>query len=101
MDDRILIAATFLAFLVVFVVIGIYSATYKTNTTADYLLASRNVNPWLVALSAMASERSGQLFIGGVGFTYTIGLSSIWLTVGWVIGDYIAWLLVLDWRLEC
>ena len=94
MDERILIAATFLAFLVVFVVVGIYSATYKTNTTADYLLASRNVNPWLVALSAMASERSGQLFIGGVGFTYTIGLSSIWLTVGWVIGDYIAWLLV-------
>ena len=94
MDDRILIVATFLAFLGVFVVVGIYSATYKTNTTADYLLASRNVNPWLVALSAMASERSGQLFIGGVGYTYTFGLSTAWITVGWVIGDYIAWLLV-------
>lgn len=86
-----MIATTFIVFLLLFTGVGIYSATQKQNTTTDYLLASRNVNPWLVALSAMATGQSGLLFIGQVGFAYTIGLSAIWLTIGWAIGDYIAW----------
>lgn len=86
-----MIAVTFILFLLLFTGVGIYSATQKKNTTTDYLLASRNVNPWLVALSAMATGQSGLLFIGQVGFAYTIGLSAIWLTIGWAIGDYIAW----------
>ncbi|MGF1482657.1 MAG: sodium/proline symporter [Cyanophyceae cyanobacterium] len=91
MANQIVIAATFVVFLVLFIVVGIYSAKHQQKTTTDYLLASRNVNPWLIALSAMATERSGQLFIGGVGFTYMLGLSTVWVTVGWVIGDYLAW----------
>lgn len=86
-----MIAATFIVFLLLFTAVGIYSATQKQATTTDYLLASRNVNPWLTALSAMATGQSGLLFIGQVGFAYTIGLSAIWLTLGWMIGDYIAW----------
>ena len=89
-----MIAITFIAFLLLFIAIGMYSATRKQNTTADYLLASRNVNLWLVALSAMATGQSGFLFIGQVGFAYKIGISAIWLTIGWAIGDYIAWWLV-------
>ncbi|MEM8780018.1 MAG: sodium/proline symporter, partial [Cyanobacteria bacterium P01_G01_bin.49] len=68
-----------------------YSATHRQNTTTDYLLASRNVNPWLTALSAMSTGQSGLLFIGQVGFAYKIGISSLWLTLGWAIGDYLAW----------
>ncbi|MBE9128405.1 MULTISPECIES: sodium/proline symporter [unclassified Coleofasciculus] len=86
-----MIAATFIVFLLLFTGVGIYSATQKQNTTTDYLLASRSVNPWLTALSAMATGQSGLLFIGQVGFAYKIGLSAIWLTIGWAIGDYIAW----------
>jgi sodium/proline symporter len=85
------IALTFIVFLLLFAVVGIYSATRKTNTTTDYLLANRNVNPWLTALSAMATGQSGLLFTGQVGFAYTRGISSIWLVIGWAIGDYLAW----------
>ena len=85
---------TFIAFLLLFTVVGIYSATHKQNTTSDYLLASRNVNPWLTALSAQATGQSGLLFIGQVGFAYKAGISALCLTIGWAIGDYIAWLLV-------
>ncbi|MGF1489270.1 MAG: sodium/proline symporter [Prochloraceae cyanobacterium] len=94
MSDRVVIAATFIGFVLLFTVIGIYSATRKQNTTTDYLLASRNVNPWLTALSSMATGQSGLLFVGQVGFAYTAGISVIWLTLGWAIGDYLAWLLV-------
>ena len=91
MTEQVGIAITFVLFLLLFTAIGIYSATRKQNTTTDYLLASRNVNPWLTAFSAMATGQSGLLFIGQVGFAYKIGLSSLWLTVGWAIGDYLAW----------
>lgn len=91
MANQTWIAATFIFFLLSFTLIGIYSATCKKDTTADYLLASRNVNPWLTALSAMATGQSGFLFIGQVGFAYNSGISAIWLTIGWAIGDYLAW----------
>ncbi|MGB3509137.1 MAG: sodium/proline symporter [Microcoleaceae cyanobacterium] len=94
MDKQIWIAMTFIAFLLLFTVVGIYSATQKQNTTNDYLLASRNVNPWLTALSAMATGQSGYLFIGVIGFTYQVGVASIWIPVAWAIGDYIAWWLI-------
>ena len=91
MTKQVGIAVTFIIFLLLFTAVGIYSATRQQNTTTDYLLASRNVNPWLTALSAMATGQSGLLFIGQVGFAYKIGISSLWLTIGWAIGDYLAW----------
>ncbi|NEQ82329.1 MAG: sodium/proline symporter [Moorea sp. SIO2I5] len=91
MPKQVGIALTFIIFLLLFTAVGIYSATRKQNTTSDYLLASRNVNPWLTALSAMATGQSGFLFIAQVGFAYKIGISSLWLTIGWAIGDYLAW----------
>ena len=94
MSDRITIAITFIFFVLLFTVVGVYSATVKQNTTSDYLLASRKVNPWLTALSSMATGQSGLLFIGQVGFAYKVGISVIWLIIGWTIGDYLAWLLV-------
>ena len=90
------IAVTFIIFLLLFTAVGIYSATRKQNTTTDYLLANRNVNPWLTALSAMATGQSGFLFIGQVGFAYQLGISSLWLTIGWLIGDYLAWYFVFQ-----
>ena len=94
MNQQVWIAITFIAFLLLFTVVGIYSATQKQNTTTDYLLASRNVNPWLTALSAMATGQSGYLFIGVIGFTYQVGFASIWIPVAWAIGDYLGWWLV-------
>lgn len=88
------IALSFIFFLILFTVVGIYAATQKQDTTTDYLLAGRKVNPWAIALSALSTGQSGFLFTGQVGYAYTQGLSSIWLAVGWAIGDYLAWALV-------
>ncbi|MBV6622269.1 MAG: sodium/proline symporter [Rivularia sp. (in: Bacteria)] len=91
MTNQIWIAITFISFMLLFTGVGIYSATQKQNNTADYLLAGRSVNPWFTALSAMSTGQSGLLFIGQVGFAYNSGISSIWLLIGWALGDYIAW----------
>jgi sodium/proline symporter len=89
-----MIALSFLFFLLVFAAIGALSMLQKQNTTDDYLLAGQSTKPWLVALSAVATNNSGYMFIGMIGFTYTIGLASVWLALGWVLGDFIASFLV-------
>ncbi|NER20272.1 MAG: sodium/proline symporter [Symploca sp. SIO1C2] len=91
MPEQTWIAITFIVFLLLFIAVGIFSSTRTSNTTTDYLLASRSVNPWLTALSAMATGQSGFLFVGQVGFAYQVGISAIWLVIGWAIGDYLAW----------
>ncbi|HIG30601.1 MAG TPA: sodium/proline symporter [Verrucomicrobiales bacterium] len=81
---------TFVVFLALFAIIGLASVVRKKKTTADYLLAGQDVKPWLVALAAVATCNSGFMFTGMIGITYKIGLSSLWIAIGWVFGDFIA-----------
>ena len=85
------VVITFCVFLLGFVGVGIWSSREKTETTEDYLVASRSVNPWLVALSAVSTNNSGYMFVGLIGFTYQVGISAAWLTMVWVLGDALSW----------
>lgn len=81
---------SFIFFLLAFVAVGMLSSLQKRKTSQDYLLAGQNVKPSLVALSAIATNNSGYMFVGMIGYTYTVGLSSIWLMIGWIFGDFLA-----------
>ncbi len=85
---------SFVGFLFLFTLIGVSSAWRSRGTKADYYLASADVPPWLVGLSAVATNNSGYMFIGVIGYTYATGLASIWLMVGWILGDFLASLYV-------
>jgi sodium/proline symporter len=85
---------SFCAFLLLFSAIGVYSTTRSRPSTEDYLLAGREVTPWLTALSSVATNNSGFMFIGLLGFTYRFGVQAVWLQLGWVLGDLIVWLWV-------
>ncbi|MBI2782493.1 MAG: sodium/proline symporter [Gammaproteobacteria bacterium] len=82
--------ATFILFLAAFVGIGLASVRVSRGTGADYYLASRSVSAPLAGLSAVATNNSGYMFIGVIGYTYATGLASIWLMLGWILGDYLA-----------
>lgn len=43
---------------------------------------------WLAGLSAVATNNSGYMFIGLMGYTYVVGLLSVWLMIGWITGDF-------------
>lgn len=85
-----MIIASFGVFLLLFVIIGILSTLKSKHTSVDYLLAGQSVKPWLVALSAVATTNSGYMFVGMIGYTYSVGMSSIWLLIGWIFGDFLA-----------
>ena len=84
-----LIMITFSLFLCLFLGIGIASAIKKKNTVSDYLLANQGVSDWVAALSAVASSNSGYMFIGMIGYTYSVGISSMWAMIGWIVGDFL------------
>lgn len=81
---------SFVAFLAVFTLIGISSSRVSRGTSADYYIASGSIKPWLVGLSAVATNNSGYMFIGVIGYTYVTGLATIWMMIGWILGDFIA-----------
>lgn len=89
-----MVVYSFLFFLLIFVLIGVSSSFKSQKTNSDYLLAGNNIPPWLAALSAIATNNSGYMFIGMIGFTYTSGLQAIWLMIGWVFGDFVMSLFV-------
>jgi sodium/proline symporter len=73
---------------------GALAAVRKRKTPEDYLVASRSIQPWLSALSTVATNNSGFMFIGMIGYTYRFGIDAIWLMFGWIIGDLIGWIFV-------
>lgn len=91
-----MIIIVFLCYLVAMVGIGFYF--FKKNKNAsDYILGGRNLNPWVAAMSAQASDMSGWLLLGLPGTAYVLfgGTSeAIWTAIGLALGTYLNWLIV-------
>ena len=84
------VAWTFLIILALITASGAMSVVRKRKTPKDYLVASREVSPWLTALSTVATNNSGFMFIGMIAYTYRLGIEAVWMMVGWVLGDLTA-----------
>jgi len=85
---------SFLFFMLAFLLVGFSSVLVRRKQSADYLLAGRSLPPALAGLSAVATNNSGYMFIGMIGFTYSTGLGAVWLMIGWIFGDFLISLLV-------
>ena len=85
-----MITLSFAVFLAAFTLVGLASLFKSRGTKHDYYLADGTIAPWLVGLSAVATNNSGYMFIGVIGYTYATGLASIWLMIGWILGDFLA-----------
>lgn len=84
----------FISFLLGFTLIGLASMKQSRGTRHDYYLADSSIKPWLVGLSAVATNNSGYMFIGVIGYTHATGLAAVWLMVGWILGDFLSSLFV-------
>lgn len=85
---------SFVSFLVLFLAVGLASAFRARRTRDDYYLAGKTISAPLVGLSAVATNNSGYMFIGVIGYTYAVGLSAVWLMLGWIAGDFLASLFI-------
>ena len=58
---------------------------------ADDGLAGRNLNRWLVGLSAGTAANSGFIVTGAVGLGYAHGMQWMMLPLSWLLGDLVFW----------
>lgn len=85
--------ATFGVYLAGMVGIGLW--VYKrTVSQSDFVLGGRQLNPWVSALSANASDFSGWLLLGLPGAIYVSGLGEAWIAVGLASGFAGSWILI-------
>ncbi|MDR3305198.1 MAG: sodium/proline symporter PutP [Clostridiales Family XIII bacterium] len=93
MNNIIWIIIAFVVYVAVMIVIGTFS--YKRNTNlSEYFLGGRNLNAWVAALSAQASDMSGWLLMGLPGAVYALGTGQVWIAVGLGIGTILNWIIV-------
>ena len=90
MDVAVILS--FIFFMTIFAGVGLASMRVKKDTTDDYLVAGRGMSPSLAALSAVSTWNSGYMFIGFIGFTYTLGYPVAFLAFMSTIGQFIAWM---------
>lgn len=91
-ENNLAITSTFLVYLFAMLSIG-YIAYQRTANSSDYFLGGRTLGPLPAALSAGASDMSGWLLLGVPGYAYLVGLESLWLVGGLLVGSWLNWLI--------
>ncbi len=88
--ENLSVIITFIIYLLFMLAIG--SHFYKRNESlSDYLIGDRQLNKWVAAMSAQASDMSGWLLLGLPGYAYLQGLEACWIATGLAIGTYLNW----------
>jgi SSS family solute:Na+ symporter len=92
-DTRVLVVVT-LVYVLIIGYLGFYG--YKTtHTSTDYLLAGRNIHPWVMALSYGATFISTAAIVGFGGVAAQLGMGLLWLTfLNIFVGIFIAFVLL-------
>ncbi|MBK6574928.1 MAG: hypothetical protein IPG17_01745 [Sandaracinaceae bacterium] len=81
----------FVVALVGFTLVGVAASSRARDSVDDYLLAGRSVPPLLAGLSAVATNNSGFMFVGLLGFAYTSGPHALAFQLAWLLGDLGTW----------
>ncbi len=87
----------FVLYLLIVITIGVYF--YFKGRKSDggdkmYFLGGRQMNGWVAALSAGASDMSAWVLMGLPGSIYAYGMGQVWISVGLFIGTLCAWIFV-------
>ena len=88
------IAASFLAYTLGIVAVGVYSAKFSKRTSADFFLAERGLGAWVAGLSSSASAESGWVPLGLVGIAFTTGIGALWIIPGTALAFLYNWLVL-------
>ncbi len=86
-----------LLYFAVVIAIGIYFF-FKDKAEGEsekaYFLGGRQMNGWVAAFSAGASDMSAWVLMGLPGSIYAMGIGQVWISVGLLVGTVCAWTFV-------
>lgn len=84
--------AAFIGYLLMIVAIGVFASRFSSKGIAEYFVAGRKMNRYVVALSAVVSGRSAWLLIGMTGMAYSVGAQAVWAVLGYIIVEFFLFL---------
>jgi sodium/proline symporter len=82
--------SAFFAYFFVLLLIGLCSYK-KQKSSADFIVGSRSLNFWVIALSAHASDMSSWLFMAFPAMLYLRGMPQMWAGIGLLLGMFLNW----------
>jgi len=81
-------------YLVVVFGIGLYNGRAGAKNEEDYYLGDRSFGPLPTAISMGATDSSGWIFIGAIGYAYLAGPVSFWMYPGFAVAALLNWLFI-------
>ena len=94
MSDTAIYVLVLALYMMMLVFIGVLSSR-RMRSSEDFYVGSRNVGPWVTALSYVAAYFSSVVIIGGGGFGYRFGLATIWIAaINVLVGCTLAWIVL-------
>lgn len=78
----------FISYLILMVLIGIFATKFSSSGINNFFIGGRKMSKLVVAISSVVSGRSAWLLLGVTGMAYTMGISAIWASVGYIIAEF-------------
>ncbi len=94
MNSLIIYTIVIFLYIGILLLIGIFSGK-KTKDVSDFYIGGRNIGPWVTSLSYVAAYFSSVVIIGGGGFGWKYGLSTLWIgAINVFLGTTICWIVL-------
>jgi SSS family solute:Na+ symporter len=94
MNEALVYALVLIAYLLVLIVVGLITGR-RTKSVEDFYLGGRQIGPWVTALSFVAAYFSSVVIVGGGGFGYMFGMSTLWIgAINVLLGCTVAWIIL-------
>ena len=83
MSGNFTVLAVFTIYMAFMMWIGILSGKESTNDEQGFYLGNRSFGFYSTAMSSAATDTSGWIYIGAVGYAYMCGIEFMWMVPGW------------------
>jgi len=94
MNSIFIYSIVIIIYIFILLIIGFISGK-KTKDASDFYLGGRNIGPWVTALSYVAAYFSSVVIIGGGGFGWLYGMSTLWIgSINVFLGTTICWIVL-------
>ena len=81
-------------YLLMLVITGLLTSK-QTRNVEDFHIGSRQIGPWVTSLSYVAAYFSSVVIVGGGGFGYKYGMSTIWIgAINVLVGTLLCWIIL-------
>jgi sodium/proline symporter len=78
----------FIGYLILIVLVGLLAARFSSRGISNFFIGGRQMNMFVVAISAVVSGRSAWLLLGLTGMAYTMGISALWAAAGYIVAEF-------------